>query len=197
MSFSLPAIQSKGNVLGADTLIEIVMPKTFTMEERAVPLHWGLMCLVAGLLSLAFGLSLLADLTIDTIGFLFGKADFPEHYIAFPFAIVIATPLGVLYVWAFINPSKKVVFDAATQEVHVRYRYPFGFERDDVFALGDTRPPEVVWHRNSDYSEDGYWKLTVTLPDGRVVKHRPPAFKAADQKEQAKAWQAEIEAMRR
>jgi hypothetical protein len=173
------------------------MPKTFTIEERAVQLHWGLMSAVIGLLFLAFGLSLLVDLTIDTIGFLLGKADAPEHYSAFPFAIMITIPLGVLLVWVFINPSKRVVFDAATQEVRVRYRYPFGFTRNDVFAFRDISPAKVVWQRNSDHSEDGYWKLTVTLPDGRVVKRLPRDFKAADQKEQGKAWQDEIEAMRR
>ncbi|MGH1370379.1 MAG: hypothetical protein ACRBCL_17380 [Maritimibacter sp.] len=172
------------------------MPKTITIEERAVPWFLGLMSGGIGLMFLAFGFSLLVKLTIDSLRFFFGKANAPEHFIAFPFFIVISILLGVLLVWVFINPSKKVVFDAATQDVSVKYRYPFGYTRNDVFALKEIGQPEVVWHRNSDYSEDGYWKLTVTLPDGRKVERRPLDSTTTDQEEQAKVWRAEIEAIR-
>lgn len=172
------------------------MPKTVTIEERAVPWFWALMSGVIGLMFLAFGFWLFVTLTIDTLRFFFGNAPPPEHYVLFPFGIIISILLGAMLVWVFINPSKKVVFDAATQDVRVKYRYLFGYTRNDVFALKEIGQPEVVWHKNSDYSEGGYWKLTVTLPDGRKVERRPLDSTTADQEEQAKVWRAEIEAIR-
>ncbi len=103
------------------------------------------------------------------INYLTAEPSWPSHFAFGMLITLVAAIFGCLFTWVFFIPSKKLVIDTAAQAVHVTYRYPFGFRQDDVFALGDISPPDVVWHKNVDSAEGGFWELKLTLPDGRSI----------------------------
>ncbi len=173
------------------------MRDTFTIEEPALPLSFRLPLLIGGLMLLALGLVGLVRGTAILIGNLGDETQWPTHFALGSLITLVATGLGVAMIRLCLFPARKIVFDASAQEVRVAALYLFGIRRTAAFAFTDVRPPEVVWHKNQEYSVGGYWELRVTLRDGRTIRRAPDAVLLSDQKEQAEAWLAEILQMRR
>ena len=169
------------------------MRASFTIEEPAVSNPSRAIFLIVGLL--LFGLGLLGVFRLA--GILLGLQPWPTHPGMGGLITISALGLGCAFVWGFFIPSKTVVIDAAAQVVRFAYRYPFGISRNDTFALEEVSPPEMVWHRNSEYADGGFWKLKLTLPDGRSVSRCPDSPNLTQQKKQIEGWQAEIQALRR
>ena len=168
------------------------MQTSFTIEEPAVSLSFRLPFLVAGLAGLALGLKGL----VQAVSILSGHTPWPEYFAMGTLITIVALGLGSLCAWVFFVPSKTVVLDAAARVVRVDFRYPFGFRRQDDFPLGDLPDPEVLWHKDADQSEGGFWELKLTLPDGRKLVKSARTPNLDHQKQEAEAWKAQILAMR-
>lgn len=168
------------------------MQASITIENPADALWSRLLFLVFGLLSLGLGLRGLVQLG----DILIGNAPWPTHFVWGLLITILAISFGCVFTWVFFIPSKKVVIDATSQSVRAVYQFPFGLRREDAFALEDVNPPEMVWHKNSEYSDGGFWEMKLALPDGRVVTRSPETPNLAKQKIQIEAWQAEIQTMR-
>ncbi len=168
------------------------MRDTFTFEEPAVPLSFRLPLLIAALLLLALGLLGLVRGSAILFSSLERETSQPTHFAIGWLVTLAATGLGVAMIRPCFIPDRKVVFDASAQEVRVAERYPFGIQRNAVFALADVRRPEVVWRKDQEFAYGGSWELKVTLPDGRTIKRASSDARPSKQKEQAEAWLAEI-----
>lgn len=168
------------------------MRDSFTFEEPAVPLSFRLPLLIVALLLLALGLLGLVRGSAILIGSLGGETPRPTHSVIGWLVTAAATGLGLAMIRPGFIPDRKVVFDASAQEVRVAEKYPFGIRRKAVFALTDVRPPEIVWHKDQEYSDGGYWELKVILPDGRTIRRASGDARPSKQREQAEAWLEEI-----
>lgn len=171
------------------------MQASFTFEEPAPSLFFQVSLLIFGLLCFGLGLTGLAQAGAFLLEALAGEPTWPEHTGPVMLLILALLGFGGLFLWAFSVPSKKAVLDASAQTVHVVYQYPFRIRRDRVYALRDVDPPEIVWNRNSEYSDGGFWELKLTLPDGRSIVRTPNLPRTSDQLKQAEAWKTEIAAM--
>lgn len=173
------------------------MQRSFVIEEFPAPLGFRIASLAFGIPAVGLGLLALVLGGIAVFRATFADAPWPPHFALIMAVFLLSGALGVLFIRIFIDPVKTLTIDAATQEARLTLLYPFGIRRKEVFPLAEMDPPEVTWQRDSDNSENGYWQLAVTLPNGRVVKRTPDNVKAVDQKQQADAWEAEIHALRR
>jgi hypothetical protein len=94
----------------------------------------------------------------------------------------------------FFLPAKEVTFDARRKEVRFAFEYACGIRRSGAFPIARATT-QVIWRKNSEYTDGGFWALLVTLPDRRKITRAPSDPNTTAQKAQVQAWQTLIKAM--
>ena len=136
---------------------------------------------IVGVLALALGLFSSAQVVVALLDMALGRPVEGSLLIGVAIALPF-TVLGTAFVWVYFIPEEVMVFDGAERSLTSTRRFPFGVIREMSFDLNRSAVPELVWERNSDATDGGYWTLTFELPDGRMVKHRTGGQSTAEEK---------------
>ena len=134
----------------------------------------------------------------QTIGAIFTRLMGGEIEGSLTLGIVIAlafTGIGGAVLYVFFVPTDHLRLDASARRADLTRSYPFGVVRKRRYDLGALPMPEVVWVRDTDEREGGFWKLRVTLPDGRHVWQRALNVSEAENKIELERLRDEIAAL--
>ena len=157
------------------------MNPSITITKDTFSLSFRLPFLLVGMLFFSFGIFATAKVVLALFDIALGRAF--EGYFMLGVAIALGfTLLGAAGIWTFFIPKEVIVFDGLAGTVTSERRYPFGLARRKSFDLAKMTAPEVVWLKDHDRTDGGYWALKLMLPDGRKVTCPQDANFRADEK---------------
>ncbi|MGR3511743.1 MAG: hypothetical protein ACU0GG_03195 [Paracoccaceae bacterium] len=153
-----------------------------TLEKGRTPLSFRLPALLFGLCAFPLGVLALVQTVLASIDILLGRP-FEGMFWLGPLFAAFCLPIGGAFIWCFFVPGETLEFDPDSKTLTSTRRYPFGREKVDRIPLSDLAPPEVVWIKDSDEREHGYWALRLLLPPKRLFDHKIPSRTVEKQKQ--------------
>lgn len=156
--------------------------QVLTLTKGRVALDFRIAALVFGLCALPVGLFATFQTLQATVDILLGRP-FEGYYWLGPLFSIAFTGLGAAFLWSFFMPGETLEFDPETKTLTSTRLYAFKRTRVENFPLAALKPPEVVWVRDADARENGYWVVRIEIPPRRIFDHKPHAHSAARQKD--------------